>query len=305
MYTLCTSKCASNHNTVHFFNMSTSKCAPSMWCFYHADLDICFVPQRRAMFHLWYRYLRSHKSLGQIVSRSSYLFEHLHLLSSDFLLLRSYPPLIFSLLTSFMSLLFHLSMLSEVRLLTFIFLPLPLCRCSWSSSFYRFTVLPFYRCACSTWPWSTLLFRYSTTPSLFYTEQPCFAGYKISFSLPLQLVCFVTTVLFRYRLSFLLQLVCFISTFFPWWQVPFFLLQRFLFQYSTTFPCLYAFRCLYSILPGVKGSNGLSSEVGKTNNYPIASHIKEYPSSIDNNFTITSTKPPCRARICNCHIWLP
>ena len=97
------------------------------------------------MFHLWYRYLRSHKSLGQIVSRSSYLFEHLHLLSSDFLLLRSYPPLIFSLLTSFMSLLFHLSMLSEVRLLTFIFLPLPFCRCSWSSSFYRFTVLPFYR----------------------------------------------------------------------------------------------------------------------------------------------------------------
>ena len=97
------------------------------------------------MFHLWYRYLRSHKSLGQIVSRSSYLFEHLHLLSSDFLLLRSYPPLIFSLLTSFMSLLFHLSMLSKVRLLTFIFLPLPFCRCSWSSSFYRFTVLPFYR----------------------------------------------------------------------------------------------------------------------------------------------------------------
>ena len=268
MYTLCTSKCASNHNAAHFFNMSTSKCAPSMWCFYHADLDICFVPQRRAMFHLWYRYLRSHKSLGQIVSRSSYLFEHLHLLSSDFLLLRSYPPLIFSLLTSFMPLLFHLSMLSEVRLLSFIFLPLPFCRCSWSSSFYRFTVLPFYRftaalapscllpfygftvlpvpllhrafygftvlpfyqCPCSTWPWSTLLFRYSTTPSLFYTEQPCFAGYKISFSLPLQLVCFVTTVLFRYRLSFLLQLVCFISTLFPWWQVPFFCYNVFFFS---------------------------------------------------------------------------
>ena len=158
MYTLCTSKFASNHNAAHFFNMSTSKCAPSMWCFYHADLDICFVPQRRAMFHLWYRYLRSHKSLGQIASRSSYLFEHLHLLSSDFLLLRSYPPLIFSLLTSFMSLLFHLSMLSEVRLLTFIFLPLPFCRCSWSSSFYRFTVLPFYRCACSILPFTILRF---------------------------------------------------------------------------------------------------------------------------------------------------
>ena len=251
MYTLCTSKCASNHNAAHFFNMSTSKCAPSMWCFYHADLDICFVPQRRAMFHLWYRYLRSHKSLGQIVSRSSYLFEHLHLLSSDFLLLRSYPPLIFSLLTSFMSLLFHLSMLSEVRLLTFIFLPLPFCRCSWSSSFYRFivlpfyrftaalapscllpfygftvlpvpllhrafygfTVLPFYQCPCSTWPWSTLLFRYSTTPSLFYTEQPCFAGYKISFSLPFrlsvssQLSCFGTDFLFccSSSVSFLLS----------------------------------------------------------------------------------------------------
>ena len=174
--------------------------------------------------------------MGQIVSRSSYLFEHLHLLSSDFLLLRSYPPLIFSLLTSFLSLLFHLSMLLEVRLLTFIFLPLPFCLApgplpSTVLPFYHFTVLPFYRCLCftvpftvlpfyqcpcSTWPWSTLLFRYSTTPSLFYTEQPCFAGYKISFSLPLQLVCFVTTVLFWYRLSFLLQLVCFISTLFPW-----------------------------------------------------------------------------------------
>ena len=240
------------------------------------------------MFHLWYRYLRSHKSLGQIASRSSYLFEHLHLLSSDFLLLRSYPPLIFSLLTSFMSLLFHLSMLSEVRLLTFIFLPLPFCRCSWSSSFYRFTVLPFYRftaalapscllpfygftvlpvpllhrafygftvlpfyqCPCSTWPWSTLLFRYSTTPSLFYTEQPCFAGYKMSFSLPLQLVCFVTTVLFRYRLSFLLQLVCFISTLFPWWQVPFFVTTfSFSVQYYVSvlvclsMPLLYLARC--------------------------------------------------------------
>ena len=32
-FTLLTSKCASRHNGVHFFNISTSKSGPSMVCF--------------------------------------------------------------------------------------------------------------------------------------------------------------------------------------------------------------------------------------------------------------------------------
>ena len=49
---ILTWKCASRHNGVHFSDMSTSKSAPSMVCFVHFDLEICFAPQRRAIFHL-------------------------------------------------------------------------------------------------------------------------------------------------------------------------------------------------------------------------------------------------------------
>ena len=46
-----TSKCASRHNAVHFFNISTSKSGPILRCFvFH--FEIGFVPQRRATFHL-------------------------------------------------------------------------------------------------------------------------------------------------------------------------------------------------------------------------------------------------------------
>ena len=48
--TLFTSKCASRHNTVHFFDISTSKSAPKLVCFVHFDLQTCFAPQRRALF---------------------------------------------------------------------------------------------------------------------------------------------------------------------------------------------------------------------------------------------------------------
>ena len=49
-FTLLTSKCASRHNGVHFFNISTSKSGPRMVCFVHFDLEMCFAPQRRALF---------------------------------------------------------------------------------------------------------------------------------------------------------------------------------------------------------------------------------------------------------------
>ena len=48
--TLFTSKCASHHNAVHFFDIATSKSGPRMVCFVHFDFEMCFAPQRRALF---------------------------------------------------------------------------------------------------------------------------------------------------------------------------------------------------------------------------------------------------------------
>ena len=47
---ILTWKCASRHNGAHFFDISTSKNAPRMACFVHFDLEMCFAPQRRALF---------------------------------------------------------------------------------------------------------------------------------------------------------------------------------------------------------------------------------------------------------------
>ena len=49
-FTLLTSKCASRHNGVHFFDIATSKSGPTMVCFVHFDFKMCFAPQRRALF---------------------------------------------------------------------------------------------------------------------------------------------------------------------------------------------------------------------------------------------------------------
>ena len=45
-----TSICASRHYGVHFFDISTSKSGPTMVCFVHFHLEMCFAPQRRALF---------------------------------------------------------------------------------------------------------------------------------------------------------------------------------------------------------------------------------------------------------------
>ena len=50
--TLLTSKCASRHSGVHFFDIATSKSGPNLVCFVHFHLEMCFAPQRRALFHL-------------------------------------------------------------------------------------------------------------------------------------------------------------------------------------------------------------------------------------------------------------
>ena len=47
---ILTSKCASRHNRVHFFDISTFKSGPMLVCFVHFDFEMCFAPQRRALF---------------------------------------------------------------------------------------------------------------------------------------------------------------------------------------------------------------------------------------------------------------
>ena len=49
---ILTSKCTSRHNGVHFFDIATSKSGPMLVCFVHFDFEMCFAPQRRAIFHL-------------------------------------------------------------------------------------------------------------------------------------------------------------------------------------------------------------------------------------------------------------
>ena len=49
-FTLLTWKCASRHNGVHFFDILTSKSGPRPPVFYTFDLEMCFAPQRRALF---------------------------------------------------------------------------------------------------------------------------------------------------------------------------------------------------------------------------------------------------------------
>ena len=47
---ILTWKCALRHNGAHFFDISTSKSAHNLVCFVHFDLEMCFAPQRRALF---------------------------------------------------------------------------------------------------------------------------------------------------------------------------------------------------------------------------------------------------------------
>ena len=50
VFNILTSKCASGHNGVHFFDIATSKSGPKLVCFLHFDFETCFAPQRRALF---------------------------------------------------------------------------------------------------------------------------------------------------------------------------------------------------------------------------------------------------------------
>ena len=60
---ILTWKFASRHNGVHFFDIATSKSGPKLRCFVHFDLQMCFAPQRRAIFHLSSGQLAPHPPL--------------------------------------------------------------------------------------------------------------------------------------------------------------------------------------------------------------------------------------------------
>ena len=50
VFNILTWKCTSRDNGVHFFDISTSKSGPDLVCFVHFHLEMCFAPQRRALF---------------------------------------------------------------------------------------------------------------------------------------------------------------------------------------------------------------------------------------------------------------
>ena len=117
--------------TLHLFNSSTSKSAPNPLCFYYFQIQMCFAPQRRAIFDFISPDSSPPAALASLlldppepqnIARLFYLFARIHLLSFD-----SFSSLIFFLLPSllwlFPPLLFHvsiLSILSEVWLPNFL-----------------------------------------------------------------------------------------------------------------------------------------------------------------------------------------
>ena len=52
-FTLLTWKCASRYKGVHFFEIAIFKSGSKLVCFVHFDLEMCFGPQRRALFDLF------------------------------------------------------------------------------------------------------------------------------------------------------------------------------------------------------------------------------------------------------------
>ena len=129
-----TSKCASRHNGVHFFDIATSKSGPRPRCFVHFDLQMCFAPQRVQFFisHLasWLRTRRfsepTFRPSGAPNHWKNTVFRDFPTFSRIciFFLLTLSLLLFFLLIFLFSPPLpcsaFHLSILSEVWLLNFL-----------------------------------------------------------------------------------------------------------------------------------------------------------------------------------------
>ena len=81
-FALLTLKCASRHSGVLFFDISTSKSGPSTVCFVHFGFEMCFAPQRRALFqHLhfqkWFEVNHSpHLNLTVLLIEMATVFVH-------------------------------------------------------------------------------------------------------------------------------------------------------------------------------------------------------------------------------------
>ena len=70
---ILTWKCASRHNGVHFFDIATSKSGPRPSVFNTFDLEMCFAPQRRALF----RHRNFQKCVYLSIDQSVYLSTYL------------------------------------------------------------------------------------------------------------------------------------------------------------------------------------------------------------------------------------
>ena len=87
---ILTWKCASRHNRVHFFDISTSKSRPNMRCFVHFDFQMCSSGQMAPHPPLYSSEptfrpsgATNHWKKTMFHDFPIYLFAHLHLLSSD------------------------------------------------------------------------------------------------------------------------------------------------------------------------------------------------------------------------------
>ena len=121
---ILTSKRAPCHNGVHFFDISTSKSGPRMVCFVHFDFEMCFAPQRRALFrHLNFQMWSDTEDPPEPQINGKTMFRAFPTFSRTCIFfLRALSLLWSSLFGSsplwlFPPLLFHLSILSDVWLL--------------------------------------------------------------------------------------------------------------------------------------------------------------------------------------------
>ena len=67
---------ASRHNGVHFFDIATSKSGSKLVCFVHFDFEMCFAPQRRAIFHLSSGQMAPHPPLSEPTFWPSWATNH-------------------------------------------------------------------------------------------------------------------------------------------------------------------------------------------------------------------------------------
>ena len=126
-----TSKRASRHNGMHFFDISTSKSGSNMWCFAHFDFEMCFAPQGVQFFisalASWLRTRRfsepTFRPSGATNHWKNTVFRDFPTFSRTWIFFLLTLSLSSSLLFSSLTLptsAFHLSILSEVWLLNFL-----------------------------------------------------------------------------------------------------------------------------------------------------------------------------------------